>query len=922
MEFCVLGPLEIWTEQGRLALPGIRHHRVLVALLLAPNSVVPVAKLIDATWDDEPPVTATKQIQNSVSALRERLGDAGQRVIVTEGPGYRINVREDQLDLLRFGRGIDEAHRLAEKGALRDGVREIQAALKLWRGPVLDGQGTATLARRSARLEEQRLAAFESCIGWQLALGQHREVVEELTEAVAEHPLREGLHAQLMLALDRAGRPSDALQVFQRLRTGLAEELGIDPGPGVRRLHEQILRREHPLAEQERTTAAPPPDGLDRAAGDLAVAITRQWTAEAETRSLNRPDPVPLKWSSTDRDVAAVASAVLGGQPGVGPERLALSGDLTDVVAKFRQIPARQLVVLGEPGAGKSVLAILLTLGLLANTPADEPVPVLLNLASWHPQAEHLHTWLARRIVEEYPWLAGVAAYGKGAALRLVLEGRVVPVLDGLDEIPPELRVAAIDALDQAVACGRPLVVTCRSAEYELAVQQTGAFLSRAAVVEIEPVEIEDAVSFLTARRRAGEERWQPVVQRLRQEPAGALAQALRTPLMVDLARTAYANPATDPALLCDTVRFPDRVAVELHLLDSYLPAVYVQRPDPPGQVERPVRRRNYDPAQAQRWLGFLARQARRAGGGDLAWWRLEAAVPRPVAGLYLGLPPAVLFLLTGWFAAGPAIGMVYGVSFAAAGFAAHRFGRRPGPRRVEARFTGTAGRFARRFVVGAVTGAALGFGWSLPSGMTALLSVVFGLAIGVHVWLGTPQDVNRVSSPGSVLRDDRTATLSFALSFTVSLGLFFALALMLTPDEPATEVLDGRFDVVLGLAGGVAAGLLGWFLVSRSGGVAYGIAGAVIGGQVFLPDPGTAQAWAGGCLFGLSVGLSVCLARAWGAFVLTRWWLAAHGRIPWDLLAFLEDAHRRGVVRQVGAVYQFRHVRLQERLTDRSLPR
>jgi DNA-binding SARP family transcriptional activator len=909
MEFRVLGPLEIWTGEGRLVLAGSRYQRVLATLLLTPNTVVPIGRLIEATWDTEPPATSTKQIQNCVSGLRDRLGDADQRIIVTDGPGYRIVVGEDELDLLRFTRAAAHARRLAEQGALREGVREIRSALKLWRGPALEGLDGIVLSGRAVRLDEQRLDAFERCVDWQLALGQHREIVDELAEAAAEHPLRERVHAQLMLALDRAGRQADALRVFERLRATLVEELGLDPGPEVRELHERVLRGE---TRPER----PPdePDELDRAARELATAIGRQWTAEAELRSLDRPKPVPLTWSSTEREVTAAASSVLDARPGEVPERLVLSGDLTDIVPKFRQVPARQLVVLGEPGAGKSVLAILLTLGLLADRRPGEPVPVLLPLASWNPHTEHLHAWLARRLVEEYPGLANTGTYGRDAALRLVLEGRIVPVLDGLDETPPGLHTAAIDAIDRAVAGGRPLVVTCRSAEYEVAARQEGAFLSRAAVVELNPVQGEDAIDFLTARRRPGETRWQAVIRRLRQEPGGALAQALRTPLMVDLARTAYENPATDPGELCDTARFPDRTAIERHLLDAYLPAVYARRPAPP---DRPSRFRDYDPAQARHWLGFLAGHLDRRGTHDLAWWQLERAVPSHVAGLYLGLPPAVLFALTGWLAAGPAIGAVYGVSFGAAGFVTHRAMRRPGPLRVEARFAGTAFGFARRFAVGGVIGLSLGFGWSLPVWVTGLLSVVFGLAVGVHVWLDTPLDANRVSSPATVLRDDRTAALALTASFTVSLALFYALALLLTPDDPTTEILDGRFDVVLGVAGGVAAGLLGWFLVPHPGGAAYAVAGAIIGGQVFQPTTSLVQACAAGGLFGLSVGLSVCLARAWGALGPTTAWLAARGRVPWRLIPFLADAHQRGVLRQVGAVYQFRHARLQERLAE-----
>jgi hypothetical protein len=125
------------------------------------------------------------------------------------------------------------------------------------------------------------------------------------------------------------------------------------------------------------------------------------------------------------------------------------------------------LVVLGEPGAGKTVLAMLFTLGLLADPEPNEPIPVLLPLSSWNPQREHLHTWLANKLLDDYPGLANTASYGPRAATRLIVGGRVLPVLDGLDETPPELHAAAINALDRAIAGGRPLMVTCRSTEYE-----------------------------------------------------------------------------------------------------------------------------------------------------------------------------------------------------------------------------------------------------------------------------------------------------------------------------------------------------------------------------------------------------------------------------------------------------------------------
>jgi DNA-binding SARP family transcriptional activator len=940
MEFRVLGPLEVWSENSRIVLPSSRHQRVLAALLLSPNSVVPLPKLVEVLWEQRPPATATKQVQNCVSALRERLGGAGNGLIATDGPGYRIALAEDQLDLLRFQHGVATAGGLATAGRLSESVIELRAALRLWRGPALDGLGASALASRTARLDEQRITAIEQCVERQLVLGQHREVVDELAELVVDHPLREGPQRLLMLALYRCGRKAEALAVFRRLRTRLADELGVDPGVEVRELHEGILRADSALAAPARDAAQPAapesvptmepavepiPDDpdllrIDRAEHELAVAIIRQWTAEAEMRSLNRPEPVHVRWSSTGRPVAAVASAVLG-ENGIDcrSERLSLRGDLTDVVARFRELPARQLVVLGEPGAGKTVLAILLTIGLLRDPVAGSPTPVLLPLASWNPHREHLHRWLTRTLLEEYPGLANTAAYGPDVAARLVAERRVLPVLDGLDETPPGLHAAAIDALDQAVAGGGPLVVTCRSVEYESAVRDAGAILTKAAVIEIEPVELDDAIAFLTARKRIGDRRWEPVVDHLRRHPAGALAQALSTPLMVDLARTAYTSPATDPAELRDTALFPDRGAIEEHLLDAYLPAVYPHRPPPPGPRGRSTQPRRYDPQQAQQWLTFLAAQLHSMGIRELAWWRLSRAVPLSARSILSGLPPAALFAITGWLAGGARIGLVYGLSFALAGCAAHAFGTPPEPMRVELRFRGITPRFVGRFAIGVTSGVALGLAWSLAVEFVILLAVVFGLSVGLHVLLDAPVDAKRVSSPSVVLKQDRLAALLFSLSFAVSLGLFYAVAFAFTREVRTVVVWDGTFELVTALAAGLASALLGRFLNGRVGSLAYGLAGTAIGGLVFPRAATVEAALVAGIVFGLAVGLAVCLSRAWGVFCLSRIWLAARGRTPLQLMSFLDDARRRGVLRQVGAVYQVRHARLQDNLATRS---
>lgn len=649
--------------------------------------------------------------------------------------------------------------------------------------------------------------------------------------------------------------------------------------------------------------------GLDKASRELATAVARQWTAESMMRSLGRPEPIQLSWSVTHRAAAAT------------PVPRKLHGNLSDLIGEFRQWPKRQLVVLGEPGAGKTALVVLLTLSLLANPEPGEPVPVLLPLSSWDPRNEHLYTWLARKLTEEYPGLGNAAAYGPHAAQRLVADERIMPVLDGLDEAPPELQAAAIDAIDLATAGGRPFVVTCRRTEYEDAVLREGVILASATVVDMQPVDIEDAARFLTSRQHPGSSRWQSVIAHLRDQPRGPLAQVMSTPLMVDLARTAYGGPTSDPAELLDAARFPDRTSIGEHLLDAVLPAAYPHRPPrltPAGGI-RPAAPPRYEPGQSTRWLTFLAQHLQRARTRDLAWWELADAIPQPTRALIFAIPSAVIFAIAGALAGGPRVGIVYGVAFGLAGFAAHTLGRRQGPLRVEMRFHGTAPRFLPRFGIGLIIGVALGLGWSLSHGLVLMLGLVFGLALGVHVWLDTPADARCVSSPLTVLKQDRTAALSYTLTYALSMGIFYVVADTFTNGTTYIPVFGGSFDIGLALVTGIVVAPLARLAFGRSGGLAYGLAAIAAGGLVFPHATSLAEGLRAGTVFGIAVGLAIFLSRAWGSFVLTRAWLAMRGKTPLRLMRFLADAHHRAVLRQAGAVFQFRHASLQDNLANRA---
>src|SRR5947208_6582088 len=208
-DFRILGPLEVSDETGALLLGGQKQRAVLALLLLEPGRVVSNDRLIDALWGEQPPRTAVTSLQNFVSQLRKTLGP---EVLETKPPGYRLNVRQGELDLDRF-RARVEGVRLAEPDERAETLRK---ALELWRGPALaDFSFEAFAQPHITHLEELRLATLEERVQADLDAARHSELVGELEALVEEHPVRERLRGQYMLALYRSGRQAEALQAYQ-----------------------------------------------------------------------------------------------------------------------------------------------------------------------------------------------------------------------------------------------------------------------------------------------------------------------------------------------------------------------------------------------------------------------------------------------------------------------------------------------------------------------------------------------------------------------------------------------------------------------------------------------------------------------------------------------------------------------------------
>ncbi|MFJ6793509.1 NACHT domain-containing protein [Streptomyces sp. NPDC091268] len=515
----------------------------------------------------------------------------------------------------------------------------------------------------------------------------------------------------------------------------------------------------------------------DRAARELHSTVRSRLGGEIARLRLEHPGRIPVRWYPTGRPVLSPADAL-------GVAGMTLTGDVHQVPEFLRSLPRRQLLVLGPPGAGKSVLATLLAWDLAGAWEQDDPVPVLLSLASWRP-ADGLRKWMCRRIRE--------LGCGGEAAAELLDQNRVMPLLDGLDELPPALRGPAVEAIDAAVAEGLPLLVTCRGEEYERTVRESGHYLTRAAAVELAPVAPADAIGYLRQSNVAGDRRWEPVFEALRERPDGAVAGALSSPLMLYLARTAYRSGPPDPGELLGE-GFATREEIEAHLLERYLPAVYAG----PAAAGPP----RFGAGRAGRYLTTIARQMRRDATYDFAWWQVRSPVTGPVVAAAFGCA-------YGWFPY-----LLFGARQAA--FCA--------------------------LVIGLI-------GHGVHSAVRRAL---------VHVYV--TEDVLR--GPRAVLRQYALIGFLSALGVATFMAVCVGGWLSLVLDAPAGSVLG--FSLLVGGATGAAA----------------------------------------------------LLASAWGSYQVSRTWFCLTRRLPWRFWAFLDDAHDLGVLRQTGAVHQFRHGRVQEQLS------
>lgn len=279
MEFRLLGPVEVWFNGRQVPIGGAKPRALLAALLLAEGRVVPAERLVEVIWGEAPPPTARSVVQTYVASLRRSFKQAGmQAVIVSHPVGYRADVPPETVDRTAFQSLVEQGRTQSQVGLHQQAYDSFLTALALWRGPAVAGIGDSLLRAEADRLDELRLTVTEGRIAAELALGRADALLGELHELVSRHPSHERLRRDLMLALYRSGRQSDALAAFREGRELLVATLGIEPGPELQQTHQAILLADpallgapdpHPVVPHQ--LPSPLPDFTDRAAECAAL---------------------------------------------------------------------------------------------------------------------------------------------------------------------------------------------------------------------------------------------------------------------------------------------------------------------------------------------------------------------------------------------------------------------------------------------------------------------------------------------------------------------------------------------------------------------------------------------------------------------------------------------------------------------------
>ncbi|WP_431912185.1 hypothetical protein [Nonomuraea jabiensis] len=634
---------------------------------------------------------------------------------------------------------------------------------------------------------------------------------------------------------------------------------------------------------------------VERVKDILARQVDAQWKHEAALRSLGDPHPIPVPWRLTEHDELMDHPRLIAG--GV----LAFSGqgaDLAHLTSGFRALRCRRLVILGGPGQGRRPWRC----NCCGNSsgPANQANPsrYCSQPARWDTETyPRLHDWLGKCLGMDYPDLRAEKP-GSDAPRTLAESSEILPVLDGLDELPENARTKTLAALSSSMDESDQLILTSRSTEFRQAVEASEDVLTAAAVIEPRPLTPDVAADYLAAclppRPRPT---WMEVLNALRKETAPALVGIASTPLGLWLIHATYILARRDPSPILHDLRLRDPPSLRAHLFDQLIPALIASRlpSDDPAEPFRPHRK--WDPDQARRWLTYLARLTR--DNRDLAWWRLAGYTLRP------GAVRLVVGIITGLLG-----GLLYGLVALPAGI-----GHAVALALVAGASVGmVSALFAKVWLKDTPGRAYLGLRGKIPSGAHRVRKeIIFGGRFGLLVGFvfGVLEQARRVLLYGS-LSPSRAEMLRRFLENRLSNGVLFAISgalafgFVAVAERPAlaraasSAISSWDADRVLTFVKTIFSGLVTALI--------FGAAFA----PIYMSDLRPSDAFIFGFLQGLIIGLAGGLVtgkhHAWLVFTIAVLRLAMLRRLPRRLMPFLDDAHRLGLLRAVGPIYQFRH--------------
>lgn len=676
---------------------------------------------------------------------------------------------------------------------------------------------------------------------------------------------------------------------------------------------------------------------LDDLADKLANVVRRELKEEVRRWRVDYPPILGVRWQAADTGLVVPWEEIP-----VGREEHALRhGVFQDIAQMYQEIPSGRLVVLGKIGSGKTTLVNFLALAMLGEETTRDPaspVPVIFNLASWNARKVGAYKWMASVINRDHP---GISIEDAG---RLLAGNRILPMLDGLDEYKKvPRRTYALEALS---GVDIPLVVACRRDEYRETVEHSRP-LRRAWAIVLEPLTLDDVREFLPAKAHSEEGRalWNQVLARMTaaESDTDVLRKVLDSPLMVSLAHVMYGSAAAhqNPRELIDESWLSTR-ELERHLCAGFVNTLYPKSVNdtPPGYEEGERPARHYDRSDAKRWLHFIAGQVQ---DGEIQWWRLGNGAPRALRLLVFGLCAALMGAAAGLAIAGrvtllgihpPLGGTGVGLVLGAVAGAAYGWiyeGERPIQVQL---FSPAARRNLRYELVKAplygLTAVCVGYplvvlglhsfgrvGWFLFTIGGLVAAVPPSL---VQHWAKQPgrkglgKEIQIAASGGALTCFvlaligailDRPAGsfwiwIAAAIVYGVLLAFVYGPQAPIDANELATpiEMVENSRRHFRYYTAAIFA--------------TYAASTTFVTGLTII---GVLGAFTYGAVAGIGSGVANNAYGRWA--LLTRGWLRLTGDLPGDLLPFLEEAHRRHMFRQSGAVYRFSHEALERYLRE-----